>query len=160
MRMNQKYNVFVEETTPIFKIFSGQWFPAGKTNEEGVSYGCAYCDLNCSVGDRHDPDCVLDLSKKILKEYKVIEADPKFTTDYKGKLRSSQESKELMNFFKARAALTLLLPHFSQFVIEPLTPGVCCVCNFQNEYLEKLLHHPDCPYYQIAKALAKIFKVE
>ena len=158
--MHQKYNLFVEETTPIFKTFASQWFTPGKTNEEGISYGCGYCDLNCSAMDRHDADCILDLSKRILEEYKTIEADPKFATDYKGRLRSSQESLELMNFFKARAALTILLPHFSQFVMEPLTPGVCCVCNFANEYLEKLEHHPECPYKQIAQSLAKIFKVD
>lgn len=158
--MSQKYDLFVEETTPIFKDCANQWFPAGKTNEEGITYACSFCDLNYGTADKHDDDCILDLSKKILEEYKTIEADPKFTTDYKGVLRTSKESRELMNFFKARAALSLLLPHFSHFIIEPLTPGVCCVCNFYNEYLEKLEHHPNCPYKKIAVSLSKMFKVE
>lgn len=145
---------------PILQSLASDWFEPGNKNEEDISYGCCYCDLNCGRDDKHDYDCFYQLAKDAVEQFQKIDQDPGLFINIFEEKRSNKEILDLCNSKKSY----YLMKHFFSKALpllgaldysDPANKCTVCRCflfNSKNEHTE------DCPDISLTNCLVEYLK--
>lgn len=160
----QKRNMdFVSKSLPIIEQLTRQWFPPGLKSEEGYSYGCMYCDMQCD-GSGHDRDCILDLAKQVFEKIQEIQSDPRYLKDQQGNNRPLEDVQEMRYYWIKNHLLGEFYTPLMQDLIpldyqDPSNKSIVCLC-MHSGYGGRIKqqHSPSCVYQRLANILSDLYK--
>ncbi len=150
-------NRLISNITPILIQLDSEWFEPSEKSPEGYNYSCGHCDMFCGGNESHDPDCFLDQAKKAIIEFRKIDLNPKYETNFIEEVYSKEEILEVCNWSKTnyliRAFFPAILHLLGPFDYEdPENQHVVCSCYYGSNQRQ---HTADCPVVNLSRILAE-----
>lgn len=163
--MQKREHEFVDESLKVLKQLEHSWFPPGLKTDEGMYYGCMYCDMECGGHTNHDKDCLPQMAKNTLLKIGAINTDPAYEVDYKGNSRSPADIEEVRKYFIRRLILEeFFIPVMTHLIpldfADPANRGIGCLCHMEKAFkANRKAHASHCIYQKMAKIISNLYKV-